>query len=295
MSHPKRPLAIRSTPSADGDLGSGHTESVPEVLEVELYRRAAVDVVGRTVIAVDDVDRIVVSPAGGLGTLIGTTVGAVRRHGKVLTITFESSTEGTHELDLHFGMTGRLIVDGRAALDALVYGASDDQRWQRFALAFDHGALVLSDPRRFSRVRLVEDSAPRQLGPDVMTMTADEFRHRVGSADRRAVKAVLLDQRILAGLGNMLVDEILLRSGMDPRCRVCDIGADGLTELHRVMQEVLPELLEHGGSHAGFLAASLRRPGAPCPLDGTPLERVVVAGRTTFLCPIHQRRDPIGC
>lgn len=267
---------------------------MPEVLEVEMYRRAALGVIGRRVTAVDDEDPIVVSPAGGLGILVGSTVSGVHRHGKVLTIEFESSTAGKDAIDLHFGMTGRLIVDGRAALDALVYGASDDERWLRFALAFDEGTLVVSDPRRFSRVRLDVDSASRPSGPDVLTVEDAEFLRRVGAAERRAIKAVLLDQQVLAGLGNMLVDEILLRVGLDPRCRVADIGEQGVNEVYRAMRDVLPELLERGGSHTGLLASSLRRPGAPCPLDGTPLEKVVVAGRTSFVCPLHQRRGPIG-
>lgn len=263
---------------------------MPEVLEVEMYRRAALGVVGRRVIAVHDDDPIVVSPAGGLGILAGTEVTGVRRHGKVLTIEFESTIAGRDSIDLHFGMTGRLIVDGRAALDALVYGASDDERWQRFALTFDHGTLVVSDPRRFARVRLGIDPADRRLGPDVLTVDAANFLPRVGAVERRAIKAVLLDQQVLAGLGNMLVDEILLRAGLDPRSRVADIGEDGLGEVFQVMRDVLPELLERGGSHTGLLAAFLRRPGAPCPLDGTPLEKVVVAGRTSFTCPVHQHR-----
>lgn len=268
---------------------------MPEVLEVELYRRAALGVVGRRVMAVRDDDPIVVSPAGGLGMLVGSMVTNVRRHGKVLTIEFDSSVAGEDALDLHFGMTGRLIVDGRAALDALVYGASDDQRWQRFALMFDVGELIVSDPRRFSRVRLGIDPADRRLGPDVLTVTRTEFVRQVGAAERRPIKAALLDQQVVAGLGNMLVDEILLREGVDPRCRVADIGEHGLSTIHRVMTSVLPEMLERGGSHTGLLSASLRRPGAPCPLDGTPLEKVVVGGRTSFVCPIHQRRGSVSC
>lgn len=267
---------------------------MPEVLEVEMYRRAALAVIGRRVIGIRDDDPIVVSPAGGLGTLVGATVRDVRRHGKVLTIDVESTTAGVCSLDLHFGMTGRLIVDGRPALDALVYGASDDQRWQRFAMTFDLGRLVVSDPRRFSKVRLALDPGHRELGPDVLTVGADEFIRRVGASGRRAVKAALLDQQVLAGLGNMLVDEILLRAGWDPRCRVGDIGRDGLAEVHRIMGEVLPELLDRGGSHTGRLAASLRRAGAPCPVDGTSLEKVVVAGRTSYVCPVHQRAGGLG-
>lgn len=261
---------------------------MPEVLEVELYRRSAATVIGRRVTAVRDDDPIVVSPAGGLGSLIGAVVKDVRRHGKVLAIVFSADATPDRTIELHFGMTGRLIVDGRAALDSLVYGASDDERWQRFALGFDDGSLVLSDPRRFGRVRMVEEPSARDLGPDVIDVSRTVFVDRVGTGVRRSIKAVLLDQRVVAGLGNMLVDEILLRAAIDPRCPVGDLERYVLGDIHHTMAVVLPELLARGGSHAGLLSHTLRRPEAPCPVDGTPLVRMTVAGRTSFVCPRHQ-------
>lgn len=272
---------------------AGHTGDVPEILEVELYRRSAANVIGRRVVSVRDEDPIVVSPAGGLGWVIGAIVQDVHRHGKVLTITFEAETAADlphrpRVIELHFGMTGRLIVDGRAALDSLVYGASDDQRWQRFALGFDDGSLVLSDPRRFGRVRMVREASARGLGPDAFDVSRGVFVERVAAGARRSIKAVLLDQGVVAGLGNMLVDEILLRDGVDPRCPVGALTHDTLMDIHRTMTEVLPELLARGGSHAGLLSHTLRRPGAPCPMDGTPLAKLTVAGRTSFVCPSHQ-------
>ena len=266
---------------------------MPEILEVELYRRSAATVIGRRVVSIRDEDPIVVSPAGGLRCLIGSIVQDVHRHGKVLTITFDAETvaDQSHRvraIELHFGMTGRLIVDGRAALDSLVYGASDDERWQRFALGFDGGSLLLSDPRRFGRVRIAGEMSARGLGPDAFDVSRADFVERLATGSRRSIKAVLLDQGVVAGLGNMLVDDILLREAIDPRSPVEDLTQDELGDLHRTMMEVLPELLARGGSHAGLLSHSLRRPGAPCPVDGTPLVKMTVAGRTSFVCPSHQ-------
>jgi formamidopyrimidine-DNA glycosylase len=258
---------------------------VPEVLEVELYRRLADSIIGRRVTAVMADDPIVVTPAGGFNSLIGTRVDQVLRHGKLMSIVF---AEHTKVVDLHFGMTGRLIVDGQAALDSLVYGASDNDRWARFALRFEHGGLIMSDPRRFSRVRWRDEESATFLGPDVFTVSVEEFVSRLESRSRSSLKAVLLDQRVLAGLGNMLVDEILLRASFDPRRRVESVNRQQLEILHQVMSQVLPELLARGGSHAGLLEHSLRRPGAPCPRDGSPMVKMVVAGRTTFVCPVHQ-------
>lgn len=272
---------------------TGHTGVVPEILEVELYRRSAATVIGRRVVSVRDEDPIVVSPAGGLGCLIGSIVQDVHRHGKVLTITFDAETisDRSHRIraiELHFGLTGRLIVDGRAALDSLVYGASDDERWQRFALGFEGGSLLLSDPRRFGRVRIAEEESARILGPDAFDVSRADFVERVATGSRRSIKAVLLDQGVVAGLGNMLVDDILLRNAIDPRCLVGVLTEGTLGDLHRTMTEVLPEMLARGGSHAGLLSHTLRRPGAPCPVDGTPLAKLTVAGRTSFVCPSHQ-------
>lgn len=259
---------------------------MPEVLEVELYRRLADSIINRQVTAVIADDPIVVSPAGGFNSLIGTRVEQVLRHGKVMSIVF---AEHTKVVDLHFGMTGRLIVDGRAALDSLVYGASDNDRWLRFALTFEHGDLIMSDPRRFSRVRWRDKESATFLGPDVFTVSVEEFVSRLESRSRSSLKAVLLDQHVLAGLGNMLVDEILLRASFDPRRRIESVNRQGLEVLYQVMNRVLPELLARGGSHTGLLAHSLRRPGAPCPLDGRPMMKMIVAGRTTFACPVHQQ------
>lgn len=259
---------------------------MPEVLEVELYRRLASTVVGRRVTAVGDSDSIVVSPAGGFDALVGSTVESVQRRGKYLAMTFVDLED---VVVLHFGMTGRLIVDGRAALESLVYGASDNERWVRFSLTFDQGDLVISDPRRFSRVRWQTSDPFGGLGPDAMSVGETEFVLGLEAKKRRAVKAALLDQKVVAGLGNMLVDEILLRAGIDPRTLLEHLQRGDFVLLHQVMVEVLPELLARGGSHTGLLASHLRTRGALCPLDAMPLVRLSVAGRTTFLCPAHQR------
>lgn len=259
---------------------------MPEILEVEMYRRLAVTVVGRRVAAVRADDPIVVFPAGGFAGLVGQTVEKVLRHGKVVSLFFSDTSAC---VDLHFGMTGRLVVDGRAGLDSLVYGAADNDRWIRFGLTFDEGALFISDPRRFSTVRWRTGDEQLALGPDALSVSGAEFVQRLEGRKRSAIKGVLLDQKVVAGLGNMLVDEILLRAGVDPRTRVEALSTTDLVEMHQTMEQVLVELLARGGSHTGLLAHTLRQPGAPCPLDGTPLKRMTVAGRTTFSCPEHQR------
>ena len=192
---------------------------------------------------------------------------------------------GGFAVDVHFGMSGRLVVDGASAIDALVYGASDNDRWSRFRLDFAKGYLALSDPRRFGRVSWHDESA--DLGPDAFGIERSHLAELL--AFRRApVKAVLLDQSAVAGLGNMLVDEILWRSRISPHRPACDLTTAEVTRLHRETGRVLPELMAAGGSHAGKLSAELRVPGSLCPRDGAELARTVCGGRTTYACPLHQ-------
>jgi formamidopyrimidine-DNA glycosylase len=251
---------------------------VPEILEVEMFRRAAALVIGRTVKTLTATDRIVVPEPAAVRSLVGRRITDVTRRGKMMTIHAGPAGDPL-AIDVHFGMSGRIIVDGSSPIGELAYGASDDEKWIRFAMGFGRGELLLSDPRRFARVRPSSDGAG--LGPDAFDVD------RVG-ARRAPLKAVLLDQSVLAGLGNMLVDEILLRAELDPRRLVSTTSPGELGKVHAVMRRVLPELARKGGSHAGRLSAELRFPGAACPVDGHPMRRCVVGGRTTIFCPVHQ-------
>lgn len=249
-----------------------------------MFRRASAAVIGWRITGVDADDPIVVPVPEFVHPLVGGRVVDVTRHGKVMGIVVRRQRRD-ETIDVHFGMSGRVIVNGRSPIEELAYGASDDTRWHRFALRFDRGTLVLSDPRRFARVTSARDRA--DLGPDAWSIDRRTFRERL-SGRRTAVKAALLDQSVLAGLGNMLVDEILMKSGVDPRRSVASLDEATVTALHRNTRAVLDRLWKRGGSHAGDLAVELRRPGAGCPVDGTPLARANVRGRTTFWCPKHQ-------
>lgn len=263
----------------------GENRIVPEILEVEFFRRAAERAVGRRVRAVSHVDPLVVAD-GVPDVLAGRRVVGVRRLGKVLTMDFGTRAARVDvSIDLHFGMSGRIIVDGHAPIGELAYGASDDDRWLRFGLMFDRGWLAISDPRRFARVSFSRHG--EGLGPDAFTVDLATFRRRLAGR-RGPVKAVLLDQSVIAGLGNMLVDEILWRAGVDPRRSVARLDPSGVGRLHTTMRRVLAQLDRRGGSHAGDLSVEHRRPGQCCPRDGAELSRVTVGGRTTFWCPRHQ-------
>lgn len=252
---------------------------VPEILEVEMYAEAARHVIGRRVSRVTHLDSLVVGEPRIVRGLEGKRISDVTRLGKVLTLHTSSLA-----VDLHFGMSGRIVVDGRSPIDELSYAASDDLRWIRFGLSFGKGFLYISDPRRFARVQPTRHG--EGLGPDAMTISKQQFRECV-TGRNAPIKAVLLDQSSVAGLGNMLVDEILWRADVDPRRKKLDAVTVDL--IHAKMRAVLPQLARRGGSHAGRLSVELRVPGSACPRDGALLSRATVGGRTTFWCPKHQR------
>ena len=105
---------------------------------------------------------------------------------------------------------------------------------------------------------------------------------------RAPVKAVLLDQSRVAGLGNLLTDELLWFAGVDPARPARSLAAAERAALHRALRRTLRVLGRRGGSHTGSLQAQ-RAPGGACPRDGVPLARRTVGGRTTYSCPEHQR------
>jgi len=245
-----------------------------------MYRRAAESVVGRSVRSFQTNDAIVVRDGPQIQSLVGSCVQEIGRHGKLMTIHLADGS-----IDLHFGMAGRIIVDGRSPIDELVYGASSNDRWIRFGIEFDDGFLAITDPRRFARVAMSHKAST--LGPDAFTEGLFELvQTRLPS--KGSIKGVLLNQNVVAGLGNMLVDEILIRSAVDPRRDISSLSGPKIRKVFRTIDVVLPELLERGGSHMGDLAADLRVPGSRCPYDGHELARGTIAGRTTYWCPHHQ-------
>ena len=254
---------------------------VPEVLEVELTQRAAAGLVGRTIVDVERTDPLVVGDGVDV-EVPGTTITAIGRRGKVLVLHTDGPTVG-----VHFGMTGRLLRDEVAAIDHLAYSpAGDDAVWDRWIVRLDDDSRVrLHDPRRLARVWLDPDIG--RLGPDVLTLHRRDLA-AVLARRRAPVKAVLLDQQAVAGLGNLLVDEVLWWSSIDPHRPASSLDAGDTAALHRAIRRRLPVMLRRGGSHTGTLSPERRVAGGRCPRDGAALRRDVVGGRTSVWCPSHQ-------
>lgn len=258
---------------------------MPEGLEAEIWRRACEPLVGRSIVAADVDDRVVAE--GFVDVVTGATFSAARRRGKVVLLDTDRATIG-----LHFGMTGRLVVDGGAAIEKLAYASGrDDPAWDRLVLFATPGgrnsapAVRFNDPRRLGRVSIDPDLD--HLGVDFDEVTPRRLTAALAGR-RGVVKSVLLDQHVVAGLGNLCVDEALWWADLDPRRPVDSLSPAELELLAKVIRRRLPIMLARGGSTTGVLNPVVRATCPPCERDGTPLERAAVGGRTTIWCPRHQ-------
>ncbi|MEP6649270.1 MAG: zinc finger domain-containing protein [Lapillicoccus sp.] len=135
-----------------------------------------------------------------------------------------------------------------------------------------------------SRVRL--DANRATLGPDAEHITLPEFRERLGRGTA-PVKARLLDQSVVAGVGNLLADETLWQARISPRRPGGELDQDELARLRRSLRTATRRARERGGVHTGAFIAHRRRDGH-CPRCGAELERATVGGRTTYWCPVEQ-------
>lgn len=278
--------------SAGPGRRAGIFEAMPEMIEVEAYRGLAErSALGRRIEAVYAPDfwylkRGLVPEA--LGVLVGGQFSAARRRGKLLLLdTVGPAGDEGPVLGLRFGMTGRLVVDGAAGVEHLRHSSNEPlAAYDRFGVMFaDGGHLRVRDPRRLGGVEL--SPAEHALGLDAASATLGQLRLALGKS-RAPLKAGLMDQARLAGVGNLIADEVLWRAGLAPDRPAGALSPAELRRLHRHLRAALSEMSSRGGSHTGDLMEH-RRPGGMCPKDGSPLQRGTVGGRTTWWCSRHQR------
>jgi formamidopyrimidine-DNA glycosylase len=247
---------------------------MPELPEAERARLQIERALDREIVAVDDRDTYVCRPhaPGDIAAgLIGRRLTAAHRRGKFL---WADTDGGGPELGLHLGMAGHIVVD-----------EPPHERWDRFALEFaDGGRLALRDRRRLGRALLAPDFS--HVGPDAAEVGRDAFRERIGRG-HAPIKARLLDQGAIAGVGNLLADEILWRARLNPRRETGSLSVEELDTLRRELRAAVRSAVRLGGAHTGDLIAHRERGGA-CPRCGTTLERATIGGRTTFWCPVCQ-------
>ncbi|GAA1463037.1 Fpg/Nei family DNA glycosylase [Williamsia maris] len=271
---------------------------MPELPEVENARQVVEKALDRTITEIDDNDEYECRPhrPGEIAdALVGGRLTAANRRGKAMwceTETADGSPGPT--LGIHLGMGGRIIVTAPDGDESSRYGGGDPHvgerdtdkpEWTRFSMTFDDGGqLRLFDKRRLGRVRLEPDIDA--LGTDAAEMDRDEFRTMI-AASAAPLKARLLDQNAIAGIGNLLADEVLWQSAISPSRRAKTLDVDEADELRRVLRRCTRSAIRKGGVHTGEIIP-FRHADASCPRCGAPMKRGTVGGRTTWWCSKEQ-------
>ncbi|TRW96080.1 bifunctional DNA-formamidopyrimidine glycosylase/DNA-(apurinic or apyrimidinic site) lyase [Paracoccus sp. M683] len=281
---------------------------MPELPEVETVRRGLIPHLEGRVIARAEARRPDLRwplPVDLVQVVTGARVMGLRRRSKYLLLDLD---RGGSVL-MHLGMSGRLLVEG-AGLAGFQRDPSILPRHDHVVLTTDQGTTItFNDARRFGMVDLIRDGDDHpllaHLGPEPLDAAfGPDLLAAAFAAKKAPVKQALLDQRIVAGLGNIYVSEALHRAGIDPRRAAGRIGAGRLAALAGHIRDVLTEAIAAGGSslrdhrqatgELGYFQHSFRvydREGAPCPMPGCDgvIRRVVQSGRSSFYCPICQR------
>jgi len=271
---------------------------MPELPEVE-SARAVIERNGlrRRIADVDDSDAFVCRPhaPGEIrhALLGGEFVTAMRRGKSMWCQTGPFSDEVT--LGIHLGMSGKIVIadpDG-TEIDGGDYWERGrqpgDYRWARFTVTFeDGGRLILVDPRRLGRVRL--DPPIEQLGPDAQLITPAQFRTALAGSTA-PVKARIMDQHRIAGIGNLLADEILWRARIHPARTASSLTAAEQSRLLRASRDAIRAALRTGGVH-NLTIIPYRHLDATCPRDHAPMRTAPVDGRTSWWCAAEQVLGP---
>lgn len=255
---------------------------MPELSDVEGFRRYfARHAKGKRIggVRVPDEDLLRNTSPSGIGrALKGKRFDSPRRHGKWLI-----APAGEATVLLHFGMTGGLDWTSK----------TDDPPGPHHRVIFelDGGEMRFRDQRKFGGVWLVRageeiEDVTGPLGPDARSLSREQFDELVAGR-RGGIKGALMDQELLAGLGNELSDEILWRARIDPRTDTESLGRRERTSLYKAMDNVLDRSIERGHipRERGWLESVRDQRGADCPRCGTTLRRDKVAGRTAIWCP----------
>ena len=228
----------------------------------------------------------------------------VRRVGKHIVFDLKQPSKGRDRRErngqwvVHLGMTGKMQVttpDAEVAKHTHAIARLASGREVRFV-----------DPRRFGRLAVVGAQPSVSVsfqapGDEPLESQAERFLE-LFRRRKTPIKSALLNQRLLSGVGNIYADEALFRAGIRPRRRAASLTRDRLRQLHRAVQEVLREAIELGGSSVsdyvnadgeeGFFQLRHRvygREGEPCLVCGTPIKRVVIAGRSSHYCSHCQK------
>lgn len=254
---------------------------MPELPEVETFKRYAErHFLHRKIkkITVDD-ERVLLVPKNALENLLGKSLGSFHRRGKYI---YAETDSGNLFLILHFGMTGRLKEYERK---------EDRPKGTRVDFFFEDGCMAFVNPRKFGRVGLTDDPEGffrlKGLGEDALKIGEKEFIKAM-EGRKGAIKSRLMDQGVVAGIGNIYADEILFQCGIHPEQGAEILGTEEWKKIHHTMGEVLSKAIEKEAKYHEFpehyllFDRSLKRMNPP-------LQRIKVGGRTTYFSPERQK------
>ncbi|XP_020579417.1 formamidopyrimidine-DNA glycosylase isoform X3 [Phalaenopsis equestris] len=277
---------------------------MPELPEVEAARRAIAEhcvgkKVRRSVVADDSKVIEGISPSELESALTGKTIVAALRKGKNLWLRLDSPPFPSFQ----FGMTGAVYIKGVAVTKYKRSAVSDNDEWpSKFSKVFmeleDGLELSFTDKRRFARVRLLQDpeTVPpiSELGPDAMLepLQIDELVEAL-SRRKTAIKALLLDQSFVSGIGNWIADEVLYQARIHPQQIASNLSKGDCEALHRCMTKVIEKALEVGADSSQYPSNWIfhsreKKPGKAF-VDGKRIEFIAVGGRTSAYVPELQK------
>jgi formamidopyrimidine-DNA glycosylase len=270
---------------------------MPELPEVETVARGLQSALpGRRILSIRlGKTDFIEDPAALERDLPGCRIESVRRHGKFMLIELQPRDPSAPKfsLQVHLGMTGRMIVtepEAPVLPHTHVFLALDDGREVRY-----------TDPRRFGFMKIIPDAAREALletvGLEPLTASEAEFRGRIQTR-RARIKALLLDQHVFGGMGNIYTDESLWRASIHPRRLGTNLSVNEIHRLYRAMRQVLTAAISSRGSSISDFVDSYGLPGnfqqrhrvydregKKCFRCGTAIRREIVAGRSSYFCP----------
>ena len=238
-------------------------------------------------------------------------VTSLKRFGKALIIDLDDGIS----LMIHLRMTGQLIYDGKeryaAGHPSENFVANLPNKQTRVIIAFNDGVLYFNDQRKFGFIKVLptseisSDPFISKLAPEPWQMTVEELYSRLQKHQKSCIKATLLDQTIICGLGNIYADEALFAAGIHPERKSGSITAEEARAILESARKVMEESINSGGStmatyvkadgtkgdYLEKFAQVFRKEGQPCPRCGHKIIKIRVAGRGTHVCPHCQLKD----
>lgn len=286
---------------------------MPELPEIETIKRGLSPVLENAKIK----QITVLEPKSFIGTpedFIGTRLASIDRRGKALLLRFNNN----QTLMIHLRMTGQLIF---RAKNQNIAGGHPSDSWvetlpnkqTRVVIDFeDNSQLFFNDQRKFGFIKAIyaacenADSFLGKLGPDALSASVGKFDKNLKKHQNALIKATILDQSVIAGVGNIYADESLFFARIHPARRTKTLSHDEITNLLEGIKASMQASLDSGGStlknyvksdgtrgdYLTLFAQVFNRQGQPCPRCAAPIEKIRVAGRGTHICPECQRLQP---